>query len=105
MDVNGLAGSIELYLGADVLCENGKPIPVQWKSYSSVLGQYHGEVRDKAGIQRRFKSKLRSLENGTANENADWSGIRAILVAVFSAFHAFDAEKILDFESHERDWL
>lgn len=104
MDVNGLAGSIELYLGADVLCENGKPIPVQWKSYSATLGQYHGEVRDKAGIQRRFKSKLRAFEKGTSTENADWSGVRAILAAIFSAFHAFDAEIILD-ERRGREWL
>lgn len=103
MDVNGLAGSIELYLGADVLCETGKPIPVQWKSYSSILGQYHGEVRDKTGIQRRFKSKLRALEKGSLDENADWSGVRAILAAVFSAFHAFDAEIILN-ERRGREW-
>ncbi len=103
MDVNGLAGSIELYLGADVICENGRPIPVQWKSYSSPVGQYHGEVRDKTGIQKRFKSKLRALETGTSNENADWSGVRAILATVFSAFHAFDAEIILD-ERQGREW-
>jgi hypothetical protein len=95
MDVNGLAGSIELYLGIDVLAENGNSIPVQWKSYSSALSQYQGEVLDKSGIQRRFKSKVRDAEDGAATENADWSGMAAILAAIFSAFHSYDREMIL----------
>lgn len=38
LNVNGLAGSIELYLGSDVLRDNqGALIPVQWKGYSEAL--------------------------------------------------------------------
>src|SRR5262249_8934669 len=42
-DVNGLAASIELYLGRDVLTRNdGTLHPVQWKSFMSGTGRYHG---------------------------------------------------------------
>ena len=41
LDVNGLAASIELYFGEDVLCaEQNKLTPVQWKGYNSTLRQY-----------------------------------------------------------------
>lgn len=43
MDVNGLAGSIELYLGVDVLTRSdGTLSPVQWRSYSAGVKAYQG---------------------------------------------------------------
>lgn len=39
MDVNGLAGSIELYLGADVLMDDGELRPVQWTGFNPKLGR------------------------------------------------------------------
>jgi len=58
MNVNGLAASIELYLGEDVLRENGKLTPVKWSSYIPSMGQYQGEILDKDRIHKRFKEKL-----------------------------------------------
>ena len=47
-DVNGLAGSIELYLGRDVLTgQDGNLRPVQWTSFVAGMGRYHGEVTAK----------------------------------------------------------
>jgi hypothetical protein len=66
MDVNGLAGSLELYLGRDVLTVNGELLPVQWKGYDEKLGQYQGEVVGKAGIHERFKTKLSECQNDSA---------------------------------------
>jgi hypothetical protein len=43
MDVNHLAGSIELYLGTDVLADNdGRLRPVQWKGYMGKVKSYQG---------------------------------------------------------------
>jgi hypothetical protein len=91
MNVNGLAASIELYLGEDVLRENGKLTPVKWSAYISSMGQYQGEVLEKDKIHKRFKEKLahqRNLSNLTQDKN--WSGLCAVMSGIFSAFHRFD---------------
>ncbi|MFD3809208.1 hypothetical protein ACFWTC_38000 [Streptomyces sp. NPDC058619] len=88
-DVNGLAGSIELYLGEDVLIgSDGALRPVQWNSYSKGSKQYQGEIIDKRDIQAAYKVKLaKAQENPDIMDEQDWSGIRAILDMII---HAFD---------------
>jgi hypothetical protein len=93
MNVNGSAASIELYLGEDVLRENGKLLPVQWTGYIPNMGKYQGSLlgADKDKIQKRFKDKLEKAKdriNLTQNEN--WAGLCAIMSRIFSAFHSFD---------------
>jgi len=88
-NINGLACSIELYLGQDVLANrDGFLTPVQWKSYDELLHQYQGEVINKAELQRRFKSKLKACQRDPSLvEQYDWSSIRAILNSLLTAFH------------------
>jgi hypothetical protein len=87
MDINGLAASIELYLGEDVLSESGAPIPMQWKGFSEALGKYQGEVMHKTRLHAAFQRKVKRCRSDKAAMNAaDWVGLRAILQAVFSAF-------------------
>ena len=52
MDINGLAGSIETYLGESTKDEKGKYYPVQWKGYNSTLNKYQGEILSKTQIQK-----------------------------------------------------
>ena len=60
MDINGLACSIELFLGSDVLKdENGNFEPIRWKSYIDKIKKYQGEIQNKSLIQDRFKEKLK----------------------------------------------
>lgn len=65
LDVNGRAGSIELYLGIDVLKNgSGNLSPVQWQGYISSIDAYQGVVMDKSAIQSRFRTKYRNhLDN------------------------------------------
>jgi HEPN/Toprim N-terminal domain 1 len=73
LDVNGLAASIELYLGADTLSEEGTLTPVQWKGYSEVLKQYQGEVMQKPRLYSAYKRKVsRCKSDPVALEAADW---------------------------------
>ena len=96
MDVNGMAASIVLYLGADVLSEDGKLSPVQWTGYDTACKKYQGEVLNKKRIHERFRDKLRlsgeSME--IANNDGSWDGMRKVLMCIFSAFHTFDREII-----------
>lgn len=87
LNVNGLAASIELYLGADSLTENGTLMPVQWKGFNDSLRQYQGAVMQKARIHTAFKQKLACCKSDpTAIRTTDWTGLKAILECIFSAF-------------------
>ena len=81
MNVNGLAGSIELYLGADVLKDaEGKLMPVQWKGYMSKIKSYQGELLNKSLAQQAFNEKLKAAKTNRKNvDKQDWSGLSAIL--------------------------
>jgi hypothetical protein len=89
LDVNGLAASIELYLGEDVLRDEENAFtPVQWKGYNEVLKQYQGEVLGKARLLDRFQKKAeRCRADPKVLTTTDWSGLSAILQKIF---HAFD---------------
>lgn len=89
LDVNGLAGSIELYYGSDVLESEGQLEPVQWRGYDERLRQYQGEVLHKQQLKERFLDKLSACSaDQSLLQSTDWTGIRAVLAAMFSAFDA-----------------
>lgn len=81
MNVNRLAGSIELYLGADALAQSdGSLMPVQWKGYMGKVKSYQGEVVDKAAVQRAFKEKIAVAKaDPKVVEQQDWSGLECVL--------------------------
>lgn len=89
-DVNGLAGSIELYLGEDVLTKpDGQLRPVQWKSYLPALSRYHGEVIDKSLIHDAFRKKCALVASSPEiASDQDWRGMRSILNTIVSAAQA-----------------
>jgi len=88
LDVNGLAASIELYFGLDVLRRSdGSLLPVQWKGYVSSIARYQGEVLGKDKIKTAFELKLaKAYSNPLEQARQDWSGIDSILRVIFDAF-------------------
>ncbi|BCT91153.1 hypothetical protein LYSHEL_01770 [Lysobacter helvus] len=88
LDVNGLAASIELYLGVDVLArDDGSLAPVQWKGYVEAVAGYQGEVLGKNELHAAFVRKVAAArQDSSAVVQQDWSGIDTILRAIFSAF-------------------
>ena len=73
-DINGLAASIELYFGRDVLMRaDGSLTPVQWKGFDKALGRYQGEITDKPILQERFAAKVHNAKvRPEAIASADW---------------------------------
>jgi hypothetical protein len=85
-DVNGLAGSIEIYLGADVLTQDdGTLTPVQWRSYIAGVNAYQGEVTGKGRIHTRFREKLAATRPADT-QSPTWGDLRAVLQSVIDAF-------------------
>jgi hypothetical protein len=80
-NVNGLAGSIEMYLGLDVLRdEKGELSKIQWKSYMPKCKRYQGEVLDKAKIQERFRAKVKLIKADPSKYvEEEWADIGSIL--------------------------
>ncbi|PSW27178.1 hypothetical protein C9I94_04200 [Photobacterium swingsii] len=86
-NINGLAGSVELYLGEDVLKNKSGFIPIQWKGYEKSLERYQGEIMDKTKIQQEFYKKLEVCEKDRSQiDNYDWSGMHLLLQSIFKAF-------------------
>ena len=98
MNVNGLAGSIELYLGDDILRDSdGSPRPIQWKGFDRKLSAYQGEILNKQQLVSAFENKLQDCENNPDHVGVyDWDGIRAILAVMRSAFNDVDEKAILE---------
>lgn len=88
LNINGLAGSLEVYFGIDVLQGVDGLMPVQWKGYEQAMGQYQGEVLNKARLQERYERKLQeSRATGAKNTAHDWDGMERIFTTLRSAFN------------------
>ena len=84
-NINGKAGSIEMYVGKDVLCNNGEYIPIRWKSYVDKVGAYQGEIISKSEVLKKFEEKVKkALKDGPILE--EWNELDTLLQAIFSAF-------------------
>lgn len=58
MNINGLAGSIEMYMGKDILTGNdGNLELVQWGGYMNSVKKYQGSLINKGAVGSRFKGK------------------------------------------------
>jgi hypothetical protein len=89
-DVNGLAGSIEMYLGRDILTlQDGTLRPVQWHTYIAGARQYQGEITGKQVLHEAYRAKLRAAEIDPSNiAKQDWAGIHSIFDVVLLAFRS-----------------
>lgn len=63
-DINGRAGSIEIYLPTRMIQDNsGKLYYVTWKSLDEKTREYQGEVSNKSEIFKHFLKYKHRVEN------------------------------------------
>lgn len=87
LNVNHLAGSIELYLCRQALEISDEISPVQWKGYDQSLSRYQGEVLNKSQIQKQFYGIVDTVtKNPELKVKHDWEGLKLIFQSVFKAF-------------------
>lgn len=91
LDINGRAGSIEMYFGSDVLECDGERPPVRWTGHQQKAGTYQGVVSSKNDLGKKFhqkvKSQLEKLDSSPeANLDGDWEGMRSIIETIVRAF-------------------
>lgn len=80
MNINGLACSIEMYFGVDVLTRNNALIPIQWKGFEEKEKKYQGEIADKNYVQETFRKKLKKAEVTEIDE------LNKLLNGIFNAY-------------------
>jgi len=91
-NINGLACSIELYLGKDVLEKDGDLIPIQWKDLDSRISRYQGEILKKTEIQNRFRKKIAQFSQNTIDIQSDeWKELRILFQHMFGVFQPNNA--------------
>jgi hypothetical protein len=103
MDVNGLAASIELYLGEDIIRNGeGDLIPIQWKGYDSSLTRYQGEITDKRGCWKRFSEKLAKVSASCViGKEPEWRDLLLVANTLCTAFAVQDGEELIRLAAHQ----
>ncbi|WP_055532271.1 HEPN/Toprim-associated domain-containing protein [Streptomyces graminilatus] len=87
-DVNGAAGSLEMYLGEDVLTIDGTLAPVHLKAFIPAVQRHQGGLSEahKVLVLKAFEKKVKAARSGQ-RDTGDWSGVHAIIEEIV---HAFD---------------
>jgi 5S rRNA maturation endonuclease (ribonuclease M5) len=80
MNVNGLACSIEMYLGEERLKRDGRYIPMILKEYADNTKSFHWPTNEKGAIQKRFRQSLTEENWGEMNE------MHMLLNIIFNAY-------------------
>lgn len=96
-DVNGRAGSIELYFGRDVLTRSdGSLRPVRWGQFLGKVNAYQGVVEDKEELAELFALKVaRAKLVPPTPDDPNWAEMRSIFKMIFRVFRELDGRHIL----------
>lgn len=86
MNINGKACSIEMFLGQDVLSENGEFIPIHWKGFIEKTQTYQGEIMQKSHVQEAFRKKVAKVLRDDVIDESQWIEMKKLLNAIFSVF-------------------
>lgn len=78
MDVNGLACSIEMYLGIDCITENNEFLKIQWTGLVENIDKYQGVILKKEEVQKRFRQKVKNF-NPNLIELDNWKELHLII--------------------------
>lgn len=82
-NLNGIAGSIEMYLGKDILKEKEGFIPVEINSQNTL----HGVVKYKDNLQKKYYKKIKKCNSKTSSiDDYNWDEMKLLLREIFEAF-------------------
>ncbi|HCA84144.1 MAG TPA: hypothetical protein DEQ61_00710 [Streptomyces sp.] len=88
-NLNGVAGSLEMYLGRDVLTINGTLAPIHLGTFIPAVQRHQGALSKthKGLVHKAFEEKIRAARRERHSATVDWSGVHAIIESIV---HAFD---------------
>jgi hypothetical protein len=85
VDINGVACSLEVYLGWDILKEApGRLTPVRFGGFMPGVQRWQGEILDKGAIHERYMRLLEAARNDPdMMTEHDWTGMQLVLRTIF----------------------
>lgn len=86
VNINGCACSIELFLGRDVLSEEGKLTPIIWKGYNEKTKIRQGAITHKGDLQKKFEEKVLDAKKAGVHDITCWNELDTLLNYIFMAF-------------------
>ncbi|MFA5831436.1 MAG: HEPN/Toprim-associated domain-containing protein [Candidatus Paceibacterota bacterium] len=88
-NINGLACSIELYLGSDVLKKGGEIMPIKWGGFDDLTKKYQGEISNKTEVQKNFQKKINECtKNPSLLLTTDWNELKIVWNEIFKVFES-----------------
>ncbi|WP_328879161.1 HEPN/Toprim-associated domain-containing protein [Streptomyces sp. NBC_00299] len=87
-NVNGVAGSLEMYLGEDVLTIDGTLAPVHLGTFIPAVRCRQGALSKshKVLVLKAFEEKIKKARLGQRSDTSHWSGVHAIIEGIVQAF-------------------
>lgn len=83
-NVNGVAGSIEMYLGKDILQEEKEYIRIELSNQKTP----QGKLNSKTNLQKSYFKKIKRCQKEVSYINDyDWSEMKLLLNKIFGAFN------------------
>ncbi len=85
MNVNGLACSLEMFFGLEVLRdEHGQLTPIQWTGFVPSLQCYQGEVLEKNRLRNKYLKLLRAAaREENPRVGCDWGAMEKVFNEIF----------------------
>jgi hypothetical protein len=88
IDINGLACSIELFFGKDILQQgDGTLTPIMWTGYKERICQYQGEILNKEKLHKKYRQKLEFAEKTHQINKVEWEDM---IILIEKLIYAFD---------------
>jgi len=82
-NVNGIAGSIEMYLGKDILQANEGFIPIELSKQKIP----QGKIKSKDNLQKKYYQKVKQCKkDSNLIERFDWTEMKLLLNQIFDSF-------------------
>lgn len=80
LNINGMAVSIELFFGDDIIKKNNEFYPIQWRNYVERLGKFHGSITNKSEIIASMEEKFQKPDL----KSQDWSKLVFLWESIFN---------------------
>lgn len=86
-NINGIACSIELFFGKDVLLNGNTFEKVELKDFRKEVNAFQGTIQNKSSIQKRFDKKLKyAKQNGISNLE-DWKEMKILIESLINIWN------------------
>lgn len=83
-NINGIACSIELFFGKDVLLKGNEFEKIELKDFRKEVHDYQGTIQNKSNIQKKFDKKLKCAKKYGINNIEDWKEMKILIESLIN---------------------